>query len=105
MKRYSSCAKRLRGLAVMILPGASRSFNPALLLCNLGATMGVRRNFSRGSNVDRLLIIFKLLTMQCKWTFTKRFAISTPQKMTQVTVTITKERFVGSNSQDPGISR
>jgi len=30
--------------------------------------MGVRRNFSRGGNVEILLILFRLLTMQCKWT-------------------------------------
>ena len=40
-----------------------------------------------------------LLTMQCKWTFTKHFILSTLQKMPHFTVTITKERFVGSNSQ------
>jgi len=31
-----------------------------------------------GSIVENLLIFFRLLTMQCKWTFTKRFTISTP---------------------------
>jgi len=41
--------------------------------------MGVRRNFSRGGKVDILLVIFKLLTMQCKWTFTKRCTLSAPQ--------------------------
>jgi len=44
------------------------------------SAMGVRRKFSRGGQVDILFIIFMLLTMQCKWTFTKRFTISTPQK-------------------------
>jgi len=38
-----SCAKRLVGLAVMTLPGASRSFNPALL------SVG-RRCFTQGTN-------------------------------------------------------
>jgi len=52
--------------------------------------MGVGRNFSRGGNVDILHIIFKLLTMQCKWTFTKRFTLSTPQRKWP-TVTITKK--------------
>jgi len=42
--------------------------------------MGVRRNFSRGGNVDILLIFFKLLTLQCKWTFKKRFTVSTPRR-------------------------
>jgi len=40
-----------------------------------------------------------LLTMQCKWTFTKRFILSTLKKIPRVTVTITKKRFVGSSSQ------
>jgi len=29
--------------------------------------------------VDMLLIIFKLLTLQSKWTFAKRFTVSTSQ--------------------------
>ena len=45
------------------------------------STMGVRRKFSRGvGNVDILLKIFRLLTIQCKWTFIKRFTLSTRQK-------------------------
>ena len=40
--------------------------------------MGVRRNISRDGNVDILLILFRLLTIQCKCTFTKRFTLSTP---------------------------
>jgi len=40
------------------------------------SAMGVRRYFSRGSRVDNLLILFSLLTMLCKWTYTKRFTIS-----------------------------
>ena len=31
-----------------------------------------------GDNVEILLILFRLLTMTCKWTFTKRFTFSTP---------------------------
>jgi len=43
--------------------------------------MGVRRNFSvGGGNVIILLIFFRLLMLQCKWTFTKRFTASTPQR-------------------------
>jgi len=53
--------------------------------------MGVRRNFSVGGNVEMLLILFKLLTMQCKWTFTKALA--------HFTAIITKIHFIGSNSQ------
>ena len=41
-------------------------------------SMGVHRNFSRGRQLDILLILSMLLTMQCKCTFTKRFALSTP---------------------------
>jgi len=33
-----------------------------------------------GGNIDILLIFFKLLTMQCKWTLTKDFTLSTPQR-------------------------
>jgi len=33
----------------------------------------------QGGNVDILLILFRLLAMQCKWTFTKRFTLSTTQ--------------------------
>jgi len=57
------------------LPG-----DPIILDTTNSGSMGVRRNFSRGGNVDILLIVFKLLTMQCKWTFTKRFTLSTPQR-------------------------
>jgi len=42
--------------------------------------MGVRRKFSRQDNVGILLIFFRLLTLQCKWTFTKHFTVSTPQR-------------------------
>ena len=42
-------------------------------------TMGVCRYFP-GDNVDILLILFRLLTMQCIWTFTKRFTLFTPQR-------------------------
>jgi len=42
--------------------------------------MGVRKNFSRRGNVDILLVVFRLVTMQCKWTFTKLFTLSKPQR-------------------------
>jgi len=62
--------------------------------------MGVRRKFSRGGNVDILLILFRLLTMQCKWTFKKRFSFSTPQrKLPMIQKQSQKMRFVGSDSQ------
>jgi len=42
---------------------------------------GFPQNFFQvGGNVDTLFIIFRLLTFQCKWTFTKRFTVSTPQR-------------------------
>jgi len=34
--------------------------------------------FPRVGNVEILLILFRLLTMQCEWTFTKRSTLSTP---------------------------
>jgi len=44
--------------------------------------MGARRKFSRGrGNVIILLSFFRLLTLQCKWTFTKRFTVSTTQRI------------------------
>jgi len=46
----------------------------------LSLTMGVRRKFSWGGNADISLILFRLLTMQRKWTYTKRLTLSTPQR-------------------------
>jgi len=43
------------------------------LIPAVALVMGVRRNFSREGNIHILLIFFKLLTMQCKWTLTKHF--------------------------------
>jgi len=34
--------------------------------------------FPGGGNVEILLVLFRLLTMQCKWTFTKRITLSSP---------------------------
>jgi len=42
--------------------------------------MGVAVLFKEGDNVDILLVVFRLLRLQCRWTFTKRFTVSTPQK-------------------------
>ena len=42
------------------------------------ASMGVRRSFSRVGNVENLIIIFRLLTVQCECMFTKRSNLSTP---------------------------
>jgi len=63
--------------------------------------MGVRRNFSRVGNVKILLILIRLLIMQCKCRFTKHFTVSTRlhhKKMPHVTTIVTKMRFVGSYS-------
>jgi len=49
--------------------------------CLLDGETRVHINFSSGGdNVDILLFRFRLLTTQWKWTFTKRFPISTPQR-------------------------
>ena len=64
--------------------------------------MGVRRNFSRGGNVNILLILVRLLMMQCKCTFTKRLTFCTRvkhKKMPHVTATVTKMRLFGRHSQ------
>jgi len=45
-------------------------------------SIGVRRNFSRGGdNVDILLMLFRFLSMQCKWTSTMRFTHSTQKEI------------------------
>jgi len=42
------------------------------------ATWASSEIFPGGGNVENLLIIFRLLTMQCKLTFTKCITLSTP---------------------------
>jgi len=49
--------------------------------------MGVRRNFSRGGEVDILLIFFWLLAMQRKLTYTTK-------KMSNVTATVAYSVFL-----------
>jgi len=39
---------------------------------------GRLQKFFQEGNVEILLIFFRLVMMQCKWTFTKRFTLSTP---------------------------
>jgi len=52
---------------------------------------GIHRNFFREGKLDILLILSILLTMQCKCTFTKRFALSIPkQKFPQLRRGVTK---------------
>jgi len=50
----------------------------------LGKYMGVHRILSTEGNVEILFCIetslFRLLTFQCKWTFTKHVTVSTPQR-------------------------
>jgi len=42
------------------------------------SSMGVYRNVSMGRQRWLLLMLFRLLKMQCKWTFMKRFILSIP---------------------------
>ena len=39
----------------------------------------LQKFFHKGDKVDILLVFCKLQTLQCKWTFTKRFTVSTPR--------------------------
>jgi len=55
--------------------------------CLTVAGKGVRRNFSRGGKIDILLILFRLLAMQGKWTYTKN-------KMFNVTATVAYSVFL-----------
>jgi len=71
---YSNLAERVKiamGVFVKFFPGE-------------GATSSYyseSKHFSRGEgNVIILLIFLRLLTLQYKYTFTKRFAVSTPQR-------------------------
>ena len=41
---------------------------------------GGPQKFMQGGKVNILLIIFRLLTMQCQWTFTKRFTLVASQR-------------------------
>jgi len=66
--------------------------------CNSVEYMGIRRNFSRGDNVGILLILFRLLTIQWRWRFTKRFTLSTRQrKFHMLRQESQKLHFVGSS--------
>jgi len=60
--------------------------------------MGVRKNFSRVDKVDILVFHFRLLTIQMQIdvhiTLYSRY---TTKKIIQVTATVPKMRFVGSN--------
>jgi len=88
-------------LFVRVNQGSSMLFvrGPHKLIKNISsAGHGRPQKFFQGGNVDILLIIFELLTMQREWTFTKGFTLSASTKeMPHVSVSITKMRFVGSN--------
>jgi len=60
--------------------------------------MGVRKNFSRVGKVDILVVHFRLLTTQMQIDVHITLYLSyTTKKMTHVTATVPKIRFVGSN--------
>jgi len=48
-------------------------FYTSLATNNNSLSLGVRRNFCRGDNVNILLNFIRLMTMQCRCTFTKHF--------------------------------
>jgi len=55
--------------------------------------------FPEEGKAEILPILFRLLTMECKWTFTKRFNISTPQsKCPILRQQSQKLLFVGRNA-------
>jgi len=60
--------------------------------------MGVRKNFSRVGEVDILVVHFRLLTIQMQVAVhITHYPCYTTKKMTHVTATVPKIRFVGSN--------
>jgi len=60
---------------------------------------GRPQKFFQGGQSRHFLILFRLLTMQCKSMFTKRFTLSTPQrKCPMLRQQSQKLRFVGSNA-------
>jgi len=67
--------------------------------------MGFRRNFSRGGNVDILLIIFKFCDVVQKDLHKTLYHFHTTKKMTQVTVTVTKNVLRWQQTRDPGVLR
>jgi len=69
--------KSSRGLHVACGPYVVQAWINVL---NEAVTMGVRTNVLQGGggNMDILPIVFMLLTIQWKWTFTKRFIFSSP---------------------------
>jgi len=61
--------------------------------------MGVRKYFSRVGKVDILVVHFRLLTIQIQIDVHITLCICyATKKMTHVTATVPKMRFVGSNA-------
>jgi len=60
--------------------------------------MDVRKNFSRVGNVDILVVHFRLLTTQMQIdVHITLYLCNTTKKMTHISATVPKMRFVGSN--------
>jgi len=60
--------------------------------------MGVRKYFSRVDKVDILFVHFRLLTIEMQIdVHIKLYPCYTTKKMTHVTATVPKMRFIGSN--------
>jgi len=60
--------------------------------------MGIRKNFSRVGKVDILVVHFRLLTIQMQIdVHLTLYPCYTTKKMTHVTATVPKMRFLGSN--------
>jgi len=59
--------------------------------------------FPGGGNVDILLIFFRLLTMQCKWTFTKHITLSAQKEFAPFHGLVKKNALRWQ--QQPGILR
>jgi len=60
--------------------------------------MGVRKNFSRVGKVDILVVHFRLLTIQMQLdVHITLYPCYTTKKMTHVTATVPKMRFLGSS--------
>ena len=67
-----ACAKKSKRRYVhCVIHGEARASKALPENLHSVVSMGVRRNFSRGGNVDILLILFNLLRIQCKWTGTE----------------------------------
>jgi len=58
--------------------------------------MGVLKNFSRAGKVDIFVVHFRLLTMQID-VHIMLYPCYTTKKMTHITTTVPKMRFVSSN--------